>query len=152
MKKLAVEHLPQNFTEHDIHNIILTNTIFTCFPNDDGKIVKLILSESSWESRVKKLTEMYQDEKIYSVDYGVKILNALVNRLMLTTNLDIKNFPTIENAPLTLIRTTEQSLQDIENDYGLNAYTSNPVDIKLLEGNHATVLDNPKLYQTLNEL
>lgn len=152
LKKLAVEHLPQNFTEHDIHNIILTNTIFTCFPNDDGKIVKAILAENSWDSRVKKLTELYQDEKIYSVDYGVKILNALVNRLILITSLDLKSFSVIKNAPLTLIRTTEASLQDIENDYALDAYTENPIDIKLLEGNHATVLDNPKLHQTLNEL
>lgn len=152
LKKLAVEHLPQNFTENDIHNIILTNTIFTCFPKDDGKIVKAILAEGNWDARVKKLTELYQDEKIYSIDYGVKILNALVNRMMLTTSLDLKAFPVIKNTPMTLIRTTEHSLQEIENDYALEAYTENSIDIKFLEGNHATVLDNPKLIQTIDEL
>lgn len=152
LNKLALEHFSKNFTEDDIRSIVLVNTIFTCFPDDDGRVVKATLSEKTWDSRLKKLTDLYKDQKMYSEEYGVKMLNSLVNRLILVANLNLKEFPTLNNSPTTLIRTTEYTLKDIEQDYGLGDYVSNGVEVLFLEGNHATVLDNPKLHQTINNL
>lgn len=150
LQKLGVEHLPQNFTEDDVRSITLINTIFTCYPDDDGTVVKAVLSEKSWDDRIKKFIELYPGEKPYSEDYGVKILNALVNRIMLTSTMSLKEFPRVQNAPVTLIRTTEPTISDVEKDYGLAEYFMNVIDVMYLEGNHATVLDNPKLSETIN--
>lgn len=152
LHKLAIEHFPKNFREEDIQSIVIVNTIFTLFPDDDGKVVKAVLLENSWENRLKKLTELYRDQKIYSVDYGVKLLNSLVNRLILVANLNLKEFPTLNQTQTMLIRTSEHSLNDIEQDYGLSEFVASGVDVKFLEGNHATVLDNIKLSETINLL
>jgi fatty acid synthase len=150
LKKLTVDHLPKNFTEEDIRSIIMVNTIYACYPDDDGTVVKAVLSEKTWGDRIKKFIELYPGEKPYSEEYGIKIINALVNRIMLTSTMSLKEFPQIKTAPLTLIRTTEPTLIDIEKDYALADYFMNVINVTYLEGNHATVLDNPKLSETIN--
>lgn len=150
LKKLSLDHLPKNYTVENMQNIILTNLALVLLPEDTGKNVKEVLSESSWDGRIKKLAELYRDKKLYSEEYGIKMCNALVNRMILSTNIDINSFALLQNTPLTLIRPSEASLQEIEDDYGLKQYVSNPIDIKYMEGNHATILEHPKLSEAIN--
>lgn len=152
LKKLALDHLPQNYTEETVQNIILINTIFTCFPEDNGVIAREVLALSSWDARVRKLTDLYKDKKLYSEEYGLKMCNALVNRMMLTAVIDTNTFSVIKNAPLTLIRPQDHSVQEIEENYCLDQYTPNTINIKYMEGNHATILENPKLPISLNSI
>lgn len=152
LQKLATDYLPQNYTEETVQNSIMMNIIYVCFPDDNGVVAKEILGQPSWKDKINKLTDLYKDKKLYSEEYGVKICHALVNRMILTINIDVDSFDVIQHSPLTLIRPTELSVQEIEEDYGLNKCSSNAIDIKYLEGNHATVLENPKLPVTLNSI
>lgn len=152
LKKLSTEYLPQNFSEDDVRSITLINTIYACYPDDDGTVVKAVLDVKSWDDRIKKFIELYPGEKPYSEQYGIHIINALVNRIMLTLTMNLNEFTTIKNASCVLIRTTEPTIAEFENDYGLGDYFLNSVNVMHLEGNHATVLDNPKLGETLNGL
>lgn len=47
---------------------------------------------------------------------------------------------------------TEISIADIDEEYGLTNHTQETVSLKFVEGNHITMLDNPKLVQMINEL
>jgi fatty acid synthase len=152
LKKLALDHLPENYSEETVQNIILMFVIFTCFPEDNGLIPREVLALPSWDARVRKLTDLYKDKKLYSEEYGVKMCNALVNRMMLTAVIDTSTFDVIKNAPLTLIRPSDHSVQEIEENYCLDQYSPNTISIRYMEGNHATVLENPKLPITLNSI
>lgn len=100
---------------------------------------------------MKKIIEISKNEKVYSDEYGIILLNSFVNRIKLTLSVDLKKFSSLEQTPITLVRPTEFSILEIEDDYGLSAYSSENIDIKYIEGNHITILENPKLHDLLNE-
>lgn len=148
LKTLAVEQLPENWTDDTVRNIILTMIIISCIPEDNGTIIKEILAIPSFEARIKKLSTR---QTMYSEEYGLKICSAFVNRMILTAKVDLNSFEQV-NAKLSLIRPSDPSITEIEEDYDLGQYTKNPIDIKYLEGNHATILDNPNLPAELNNM
>jgi fatty acid synthase len=148
LKKLAVEQLPENWTDDTVRNIILTLIIISCIPNDNGAIIREILAIPDFEARIKKASTR---QTMYSEEYGLKICNAFVNRMILTANVDLNTFEQV-NAKLSLIRPSEPSIAEIEEDYDLGQYTTKPVAVKYLDGNHATLLDNPNLPAELNNM
>lgn len=150
IRTLANEHLPENFTDETIQSLVLANTITTMFPEDANEKVFTVLSEKSWDGRLLKLIEVSKDKKIYSNEYGIMIMNAFVNRMKLSLSLDIEKFPVNETTPVTLVRPSELSILDIDEDYGLSSYFKAKIEIKFLEGNHMTILENPKLSVIIN--
>lgn len=148
-KKICIGLLPQNFTESDLHQFVFKISTSVCFPKDDGKILRLIFAENSWENQVKKFTKILKDEKIYSVDYGEKMLNALANRIEIGAKLDLKIFSVLQKTQIKLIRASENSLLDIEEDFGLGEFTKFPIEVEIVEGNHATILENSKILQNV---
>jgi len=147
---MAKEHAPEIITDEILETIVLANTINTIYPEESAMILSAVLSEITFETRVKKLIELTKSKKVYSDEYGWILLNSLVNRLRLTIDIDISKFSMVEKTPFILIRPSEFSIQEIEDDYGLSSYTNTKVNIKYVDGNHATMLDNPKLFDLLN--
>ena len=151
LKTLATLQIPDNYTEETIQMIALVETITLVFPEDTGEKVRLVLTEKTFQSRMNKLNEISKDIRAYSDEYGILLMNSFVNRIKLTLNLELSRISTLNTTPITLVRPSEFSLMEIEDDYGLSSYSSQNIDIKIIEGNHATILDNPKLVDLLNE-
>lgn len=152
LKKLSVDHLTSDFTDESIQTILLANSIQTVFHEDDGEITKLVLSKPTWDARLDKLTEFTKEHKLYSDLYLRNILNALVNRIKLVLNLNIELFKPLKRTFITLIRPTEASVIDIDEDYGINKLSGHKINIKFVEGNHITMLENHKLTALINDL
>ena len=148
LKTLAVEQLPENWTDDMVRNIILTMIIISCIPEDNGTIIREILAIPNFDARIKKLATR---QTMYSEEYGLKICSAFVNRLILTAKVDLNSFEKVD-AKFSLIRPSEPSIAEIEEDYELGQYTTKHVAVKYLEGNHATLLDNPNLPAELNNM
>lgn len=94
----------------------------------------------------------------YSVEYIKKLAVAIMNRLKVVIGLNLEDgkiSDVMENklkSPITLIRPTQASFTDIDEDYSLHRYTEQEVNIKYVEGNHLTVLENPELTDIINSL
>ena len=73
---------------------------------------------------------------------------ALFNRIKIALETDLDH-PRPVQSPILLVRPTEVSVVDIEEDYDLSRYTDGNVSLKFVEGNHITMLDNPKLVQII---
>ena len=150
LKTLAIEHLPENFTHETLEIVVLANSISLIYPEDSGEVLKKVLSVSTWSKRVEKLIEISKPKNIYSDEYGVMILNALLNRIKLVVEFIEDDFPVLDS-PATLIRPSEFSVHNIDEDYGISAFFSEKIDLRILEGNHMTILDNQQLYELLND-
>lgn len=148
-KKMCIGLLPQNFTELDLHQFVFKISTAVCFPKDVEKILRLIFAENSWENQVNKFTKILKDEKIYSVDYGEKMLNALANRIEIGAKLDLKNFSVLQKTSIKLVRASENSLLDIEEDFGLGEFTKLLIEVEIVDGNHMTILENSKILQNV---
>lgn len=149
LKQISLGFLPQNFTEVDLQQIVLKHSISLCFPKDDGKIFRSILNQKSWENQLECFKKLLENEKIYSADFGVKMLNALVNRIEIAAKLDLKEFCVLQKTQIKLIRASESSLLNIEEDFWLGKHSKHPVKVEIIHGNHATILENPKLFKNL---
>ncbi|CAO1403431.1 unnamed protein product [Diamesa serratosioi] len=152
LKKLSTDHLKIDFSDETIQTILLANSIQSVFPDDNGQITKLVLSQPTWEERLDKLVEFIKDQMLYTEIYLRSILIALVNRIKLVINLDLNSFKPLKHTFITLIRPTEASVIDIDEDYGISSLSDHKVNIKFVEGNHITMLDNHKLTALINDL
>lgn len=152
LKKLSIDHFKTDFSDETIQTMLIANSIQTVFHGDDGEILKLVLSKPTWDSRLDKLTEFTKEHNLYSDLYLRSILNALVNRIKLVLNLNIESFKPLKHTLITLIRPTEASVIDIDEDYGTNKLSEHKINMKFVEGNHITMLENHKLTGLINDL
>lgn len=152
LKKLSIDHFKTDFSDETIQTMLIANSIQTVFHENDGEILKLVLSKPTWDSRLDKLTEFTKEHNLYSDLYLRSILNALVNRIKLVLNLNIESFKPLKHTLITLIRPTEASVIDIDEDYGTNKLSEHKINMKFVEGNHITMLENHKLTGLINDL
>jgi fatty acid synthase len=152
LKKLTVEQKLFDFSDASIQSVTLMFLIQILFPDDTGALFEHILTIASWEDKVTKLMEFSKDQNIYTEEYVRNMLDSLVARIKLVLQFEVDDMPTLENTSITLIRPSEVSLTDIDEDYGLGQHTKQKVNLKFVSGNHMTMLDNPKLIEMLNEL
>lgn len=152
LKKLSIDHFKSDFSDETIQTMLLANAIQSVFHESNGELVKLVLSKPTWDARLDKLTEFTKEHNLYSDLYLRNILDALVNRIKLVLNFNIDLFKPLKHTLITLIRPTEASVIDIDEDYGTNKLSDHKINIKFVEGNHITMLENHKLSGLINSL
>lgn len=92
----------------------------------------------------------------YSVEYIKRLAVAITNRLKAIIGLNLEGDAISDvmesklKSPITLIRPTQASFTVIDEDYRLQKYTEQPINIKYVEGNHLTVLENSELTDIIN--
>ena len=152
VNRLATDQLSIDSTDEFIQTILLSTIVPTVFPQDNGEFTKAILSLTTWESRINKLIELSKNQKLYSDNYIREMSNALFNRIKIILNIDLKSFKPLNNTPISFVRPLQASIIDIDEDYGLSKYSKQKINLKFVEGNHMSMLDNSKLTDFINEL
>lgn len=131
-----------------------------CNPESTEEFVKGLVACKDITSKIDCLAEFVSDDykSKYSKEYLYNITVAILNRLKLIVALDVGKdemaglLDTKLKSPITLIRPTEVSFTDIEEDYNLNKFSENEVNVKYVDGHHLTVLENIELTNMLNEI
>ena len=149
-KKILNEILPKsNNIDQVIQRIVMDISLKYAFPNDSGDRKRAVLAESSWAEKMKKFEELYHDFDVYSKEYCFKITTLIKNRVTAGYNLSLDDVAVIES-PIKLIKPTEATLLNEDNDMGLKAYSSSEIEVTTLEGNHTTVLENQEIFNIIN--
>ncbi|CAO1315088.1 unnamed protein product [Diamesa serratosioi] len=151
LKKLAVDQITLQYTEESLRLIILTGILKLVFPREKVDIFNLIKEYPTWNQQLDRIYELANEQAIYSREYLDKMSNVLYRRLLMALNFDTENIKPIKSSVI-LIRPTELSTENIEEDYGMSKYTTGIVTLKYIEGNHMTILEHPKLIEIINEL
>lgn len=156
LKKLSSDQVSL-VTEKDdkdkqLHDTLMMAALRVIFPGEELEFWNTIESVGSdWNTRIEKLIEVGINHNIYSADYTRNMMNALFNRTKMASENNLEEHFQIES-DITIIRPTEVSVMEIDEDYGLSAYTKGHVNLKFVEGNHVTMLENSKLIQIINEV
>lgn len=139
--------------ENDLFMILFSHF---CKPEAVEDFVKGLVACSSTSSKFECLSEYvsseYKDK--YSTEYLQNITVALLNRLKLIVEKDVMEniLDTKLSAKITLIRPTQVSFADINEDYNLSKYSEHEVSVKYVDGHHVNVLENIELTNILNEI
>jgi fatty acid synthase, animal type len=147
--KVANQAVPEK-SDENIQSIIILSCIRLLFPDEYHEIAKTVFANQTWETRLQAFVEYGQTRSHYSAEYGSKMLTALINRLKISLDADKLELPTLETTPISLIRPTDSSVKDFDEDYGLGKFCSQTVKVDVIEGNHASILSNPELANLLN--
>ncbi|XP_030371512.1 fatty acid synthase [Scaptodrosophila lebanonensis] len=151
LKKLTNLHLGENFTDADLYNLLFSSIVNQIFPEQTKESAALMFSKlPSLEEKMGLFMQFVDKQHIYSKDYSKVMVEAMFRRVKMVANFDLTSVPVLKS-PITLVRPAEVSLQDIEEDYCVSQLTSGKVVLKVIEGNHTTMLDNPVLSQLIND-
>lgn len=156
LKQLSYGHIgaKANITDEMIQHMLILGILRNVFPEDSHDEVLSALGEcnNTWVDRINCLIQFSSKLNLeHSESYLRDMIDSLFNRLKMVFDFDADNMRKIKSS-ITLIRPTEVAVVDIEEDYELSKYTEGSVDLKFVEGNHATMLDNPRLSQIINDV
>lgn len=154
LKQLSVATLgpAQDITDNAIQMMLINVICSKVFPNDNPEEIFMTLAElKTWPDKVNRLVEFGIKANIeYSENYLREMLDALFNRLKLVFTYEHDKNVKLKSS-ITLVRPTEVAVVDIEEDYELSKVTEGAVNMKFIEGNHTTMLDNAKLAEIIND-
>lgn len=138
---------------------------FTHFCNSDrlDEFIKKLANCDKLSSKVELIADFVSDEfkATYSAKYLFCLIVAVLNRLKSLVKLNTLLDNTDEltalidsklKSPITLIRPTQSAISDISEDYDLHKYSECEVNVKYVDGNHLTVIENVELSNILNGL
>ncbi|XP_067015649.2 fatty acid synthase [Anabrus simplex] len=118
-------------------------------PNEAVKVVEEVKAQGSWDNMldwfIKKVTPHFD----VSPTHFKAVTNAVMNRFnsILRYNWEHENQI---SSPVMLLRPTVK-ITKTEDDYGLSKYCKNMEGVHFIEGNHLSVLDNPKTAELINK-
>lgn len=147
--KVANQLVPDN-TDENIQSVILLTCTRLLFPKEYHEVAENVFANVTWESRLKSFADVAKERSQYGVEYGSKMLTALINRLKISLDADKLSLPILSETKISLIRPTESSAKNVDEDYGLGKCCSHEVNVDIIEGNHASMLSNPALITLLN--
>lgn len=150
LKKLAVDQMSTSYSDEVVQTVLIGGILHTIFPEQKVDLVKLLKECPTWEERIDRIMELCKDQQIYTEEYLRKMTHALFYRIKMALEYDLDTVHKIQSN-ITLIRPNEVSVVDIDEEYGLSKYTNGVVNLKFIEGNHITMLENPKLSQIIND-
>jgi fatty acid synthase len=150
LKKMVVDQMPVH-SDEAVQSVMLSGIIRTIFPEEKLDLRKIMKENPSFEGRVDEMIELSKGQYLYSTGYLRDMAFCLFQRLKMV--IDYKyDYKHIIRTSITLIRPTEISTVDVDEDYGLQKVTKGDVNIKYVDGNHLTMLESPKLAQIINQL
>ncbi|XP_043067726.1 fatty acid synthase isoform X1 [Drosophila bipectinata] len=151
LKRLTNLHLGEHFSENDLYNLLFSSIVNQIFPDETKESAAQIFQKiDNVGEKMALFMEYVEKQNVYSKEYSATMVKAMFNRIKMTSTLDVESFGSLK-APITLVRPAEVSLQDVEEDYCVSQLTSGKVTLKVIEGNHTTMLDNPILGQVIND-
>lgn len=151
LTKLTRLHLENQMEENDLYNMLFCSIVNQIFPEETKDSIGLVFATlPTLKEKMDKFMEYVAKQDLYSALYSEQIVHAMYRRIRMAANFDLDAIEKI-NSPIMLVRPSEVSLQDIDEDYCLSKCTKGKVTVKAIAGNHTTMLDNPMLVQFIND-
>lgn len=151
LKKLTNLHLGENFTDNDLYDVLLSSIVNQIFPEESKESAALMFHKiETIDEKIELFMQYVDKQSVYSKEYSRTMVDAMFRRVKMAAQFDLESIKDLK-CPITLVRPAEVSLQDIEEDYCVSKLTTGKVSLKVIEGNHMTMLDNPALIKIINE-
>lgn len=105
---------------------------------------------STWEERVNTGMEITRARVPLKIESQRRLVNGIYTRLNLLRTYQ----PTQSNlsSQVCLIKPSIPSVPDLPEDYSISKLCGKVVEVTVLEGNHATVVENEGLPQLINSI
>lgn len=152
LKQLSKAKISTEITDESMQLMLTIAIVHNIFPEESpDEIMSKLTVCKTWNDKVSKLCEFGKaSNSEYTENYLRSMTHGMYRRLKMVMEYDTKNVKKIKTG-ITLVRPTEVAVVEIDEDYELSKYTEGKVNLKFIEGNHITMLDNSKLSDIINE-
>lgn len=150
LKKLVVDQMPSSDTDEGVQAVLISGLLRSVFPEEKIDAFQIMRDYPTWDERIDHLVEIGKEQYLYTVDYLRTMANCLFMRIKMVIEYEIDKKQSLRS-PITLIRPTEISIVDVEEDYGIQRLTRGEVLVKYVNGNHLTMVENSKVVQIIHE-
>jgi fatty acid synthase, animal type len=153
LKKLLIDQVEKiNSNWEEILEVMVLNGVTDLvMPNKNHEVIECMHSKLSWTEKVDKILKMSKNFNVYSETYVKNMINVLLNNTKIMYTLNFEDFPVLTNTKVKLVRPKDGVLKDIEKDYELSRLCKQPIDVRFINGNHITMLDNPEIREIMKE-
>ncbi|EAT46623.1 AAEL002228-PA [Aedes aegypti] len=149
LKLLALKQLNYNTSDEEIQKLIISAMIAMAFNHQSIERISSTMQAQSFDDQIEQLIELGAEQSPYSADYTRKMTKALFRRLKMAALFDLDQCEPLD-VPITLVRPTDASFSDIEEDYALSQCTTGPIALRMVEGTHMSMVENPALLGLIN--
>lgn len=154
LKHLSAGHLAstETFSDEAIQLMMIAVVLSNVLKVGPHEAIGAAMREcKTWEEKVDRLIQQGVKHNLkYSVEYMRNMMNSMYTRLRFVLNNGGEAVEKIQSS-ITLVRPTEVAVVDIDEDYELSKFTDGSVQLRFVEGNHTTMLDNAQLAQIITE-
>nr|XP_019551378.2 fatty acid synthase-like [Aedes albopictus] len=151
LKQLSVMQMGHAVSDEHIQSLLMVAIISQVFPNSPLEKSYAIMQVATFDGQIERLIEVAKGQATYSPDYTRKMTKALFNRIKMVLGLNPDKMEPL-NVPIVLVRPSEVSVMDIDEEYGLEGSTTATMSMKVVDGSHMTMLDNKVLVDIINSL
>lgn len=143
----------KDVTDEKIQLELISHIMQAVFPEENLENIRHKMEQlETWDSKLDKLVEFIKWSQLeIETEYFTTLCNGIYNRTIAAHHSQTENFVKIRS-PIVLVRPTDAIVSDIDEDYELQRCTDGLVTLKFIDGNHQTILENPKLIEIINEM
>lgn len=153
VQKFVFRIIPENQTDERIRSGIAMMCFNMFAPlAEEQDIVEKALAKPNWNGRLEALLKKIRHKIHYTDDYLHTTLSiAFFNRFKIALKADKISYPVLQTTQISLIKAAEQSLSDLDDDFGLQAFSLQPINVTNIDGNHVTFLNHNGLFEVINK-
>lgn len=154
LQQMAAGIVDKTMKDADPADVLIMVLYFNlCSANRNEKFNVQMQACSTWEQKIDTLYEYLDDEvkETYSLTYLHRLVAAMANRLKAVNLMDTNLVQQKLNSRIVLLRPQAASFHNVVEDYELSKYSTQPIDVHYIQGNHLTVLDNVRTSEIINE-
>lgn len=140
-------------TEEDLQNYVLAYLVAVFYQNVDRSKFAYLMEEKSWEGKCEKTLDLvlelgYQ----YSKEDLRHCFNACYNRAQIMSTITDGSLGYVKHSKCLFVRPTEVTFEHENESYDMELYFKEKVEVAHVEGNHQTIISNPKMVEILKNV
>lgn len=130
---------------------LIVQLVHTIFPEENLEEIAIKMSKyKTWNDKLNALIAFTKSAQLTINDKFLRnFAVGLYHRALAALNYPLDNKLKI-TSPITLVRGSDAAVQNIDEYYELTKYTKGPVNLKFIDGNHQTVLENIAIIDIIN--
>ena len=151
VKSIVEFHGNSDKFEEYAENFVIAKIIALEYSEKNENVARAVFLHSNWEDKITELSKYRDEAQDYSEGFYRKSITALKNRVKILMKIDLNDIKILGSTSISLFRSSQTPMQIMAEDYGLSRYSSQKINVRSVEGDHSTILDNPELAKLINE-
>lgn len=151
MKAMVLENFKGQIDDECIRNSVLAHIINNVVKDASEDFGPNFFKEPKWSVKTAMLANVLNFTRKHAKDESTAVMNALVNRIKMiicTQNI----ITSLNTTTSTLIKPSTPSATSISENYAIDENFKKKPSVEYLDGDHLTILENPKLIEVMNRL